>query len=87
MPLIWSLERMNDAGRGAVRRLMGSPTPSDDQIAQVIGKSRSHVTNILRLLQLPADVLARAEALISRDTVVGRRYNAQAESEVDTEEF
>jgi aryl-alcohol dehydrogenase-like predicted oxidoreductase len=38
-------------------------------------------------LQVPAGVLARAEALINRDTVVGRRYNAQAESEVDTEEF
>jgi aryl-alcohol dehydrogenase-like predicted oxidoreductase len=38
-------------------------------------------------VQLPAGLLARAEALISRDTVVGRRYNAQAESEVDTEEF
>jgi aryl-alcohol dehydrogenase-like predicted oxidoreductase len=33
------------------------------------------------------DLLARADALISRDTVTGRRYNAQAESEVDTEEF
>jgi ParB family chromosome partitioning protein len=30
---------------------------SQDQIAQVIGKSRSHVTNILRLLQLPKPVL------------------------------
>ncbi|PJI38489.1 ParB/RepB/Spo0J family partition protein [Ferrovibrio sp.] len=31
---------------------------SQDQIAQVIGKSRSHVTNILRLLQLPKPVIA-----------------------------
>jgi ParB family chromosome partitioning protein len=30
---------------------------SQDQIAQVIGKSRSHVTNILRLLQLPKAVI------------------------------
>lgn len=30
---------------------------SQDQIAQVIGKSRSHVTNILRLLQLPKSVI------------------------------
>jgi ParB family chromosome partitioning protein len=30
---------------------------SQDQIAQVIGKSRSHVTNILRLLQLPKPVI------------------------------
>ncbi len=32
-------------------------------------------------------LLARAQALISRANVTGRRYNAQAESEVDTEEF
>jgi aryl-alcohol dehydrogenase-like predicted oxidoreductase len=38
-------------------------------------------------VQVPAGLLTRAEALISRDRVVGRRYNAQAESEVDTEEF
>jgi aryl-alcohol dehydrogenase-like predicted oxidoreductase len=38
-------------------------------------------------LHIAPELLARAEALISRDTVVGRRYNAQAESEVDTEEF
>jgi ParB family chromosome partitioning protein len=30
---------------------------SQDQIAQVIGKSRSHVANILRLLQLPKPVI------------------------------
>jgi aryl-alcohol dehydrogenase-like predicted oxidoreductase len=37
--------------------------------------------------EVPADILARAEALLSRSAVSGRRYNAQAESEVDTEEF
>jgi aryl-alcohol dehydrogenase-like predicted oxidoreductase len=38
-------------------------------------------------VQVAPALLARAEALISRSSVVGRRYNAQAESEVDTEEF
>jgi hypothetical protein len=38
-------------------------------------------------IDVAPDLLSRAEALISRATVTGRRYNAQAESEVDTEEF
>ncbi len=36
---------------------------------------------------VPADVLARADALINQRTVAGHRYGAQARSEVDTEEF
>lgn len=36
LPLIWSLERMSEAGRKTVRRLMSSPTPADDQISEVI---------------------------------------------------
>jgi aryl-alcohol dehydrogenase-like predicted oxidoreductase len=38
-------------------------------------------------VKLNADVLARLEALINQSTVVGNRYNAQANSEVDTEAF
>ncbi len=38
-------------------------------------------------VQLGADVIARLEALINQDTVAGSRYNAQANSEVDTENF
>ena len=38
-------------------------------------------------VRLSADVMARLEALINRHTVVGDRYNAQANSEVDTEVF
>jgi len=38
-------------------------------------------------LQLPAAVLARADALINQHTVTGGRYGAQSESEVDTERF
>jgi len=36
---------------------------------------------------LSADLIARAEALIHNRGVAGGRYNAQAQSEVDTEQF
>ena len=36
---------------------------------------------------LSAGLIARAEALINNQTVSGGRYNAQAQSEVDTEQF
>jgi hypothetical protein len=38
-------------------------------------------------VQLPAAVLAQADALINQHTVTGGRYGAQSESEVDTERF
>ncbi|MBI5274993.1 MAG: aldo/keto reductase [Burkholderiales bacterium] len=38
-------------------------------------------------VKLPPGLLARLEAHINHDTVRGNRYNAQARSEVDTEEF
>ena len=38
-------------------------------------------------VKLSADVMARLDALINQRTVVGSRYNAQANSEVDTEVF
>jgi aryl-alcohol dehydrogenase-like predicted oxidoreductase len=38
-------------------------------------------------VELTADLLARAEALINQDTVSGHRYSAQSAIEVDTEEF
>ena len=38
-------------------------------------------------VKLSADLMARVEALINERTVVGDRYNAQANSEVDTEVF
>lgn len=36
LPLIWALERMSGAERESVRRLMHTPEPGDDQIAEVI---------------------------------------------------
>jgi hypothetical protein len=33
------------------------------------------------------DVLARLDALINQDTVVGPRYSAATQTEIDTEEF
>ncbi len=38
-------------------------------------------------VKLSVDLIARVEALINERTVVGDRYNAQANSEVDTETF
>jgi aryl-alcohol dehydrogenase-like predicted oxidoreductase len=38
-------------------------------------------------VKLPADLMARLEDLINERTVVGDRYNAQSNSEVDTEVF
>ncbi|MEY5028797.1 MAG: ral stress protein 69 [Pseudomonadota bacterium] len=38
-------------------------------------------------VQLSPEVIARVEALINEKTVLGDRYNAQANSEVDTETF
>ncbi len=38
-------------------------------------------------VQLPADVVARVEALINQQTVAGPRYNPQGTGEVDTEMF
>ena len=38
-------------------------------------------------VKLSADLMRRAEALINPQTVAGQRYNAQATSEVDTENF
>ena len=38
-------------------------------------------------VQLDASLLARLDALINQRTVAGDRYNAQSNSEVDTEVF
>ena len=38
-------------------------------------------------VKLSADLIARADALINNQTVAGGRYNPQAQSEVDTEQF
>jgi aryl-alcohol dehydrogenase-like predicted oxidoreductase len=38
-------------------------------------------------VRLTADAMARLDALINQQTVVGSRYNAQGNSEVDTEVF
>jgi hypothetical protein len=38
-------------------------------------------------IDLDAATIARLDALINRDTVVGARYNAATQTEIDTEEF
>ena len=38
-------------------------------------------------VQLSESVLARLDALINRETIVGERYNSAAQAEIDTENF
>ncbi|MFZ5538482.1 MAG: aldo/keto reductase [Pseudomonadota bacterium] len=38
-------------------------------------------------IRLPADLVARIDALINQQTVAGARYNAATQAEIDTEEF
>jgi aryl-alcohol dehydrogenase-like predicted oxidoreductase len=38
-------------------------------------------------IELPDDVMGRLDVLINQSTVVGRRYNAATQMEIDTEEF
>ena len=51
--------------------------------------SVAHLTEDLAAVnvKLGADVMARLQGLVNQDTVAGNRYNAQANSEVDTEAF
>ena len=51
--------------------------------------SVAHLTEDLAAVNvnLGADVMARLQGLVNQDTVAGNRYNAQANSEVDTETF
>ncbi|WP_310566841.1 aldo/keto reductase, partial [Hydrogenophaga sp.] len=61
-----------------------------DHILPIPGTTRvEHLLDDLGAaeVQLSADVLARLNALINQHTVHGNRYNAQANSEVDTETF
>ncbi len=48
------LNAMEEAS--AFMALMGLSSTTQDEVAQAVGKSRSHVANTLRLLQLPAPV-------------------------------
>jgi aryl-alcohol dehydrogenase-like predicted oxidoreductase len=38
-------------------------------------------------VELPPDMIARLDALINRHSVVGERYNAATQAEIDTENF
>jgi aryl-alcohol dehydrogenase-like predicted oxidoreductase len=61
-----------------------------DDILPIPGTTRvEHLLEDLGAVNvtLTADVMARLEALINEKTVLGSRYNAQANSEVDTEVF
>jgi ParB family chromosome partitioning protein len=52
----------------AFQRLIDEYNYKHDQLATVLGKSRSHISNMLRLLQLPMDV---QEALLQGDLTMG----------------
>ncbi len=62
--LIENLQRTDlspiEEARG-YRRLLDEFRNTQEQLAETIGKSRSHVTNMLRLLELPAPVQALVE--------------------------
>ena len=52
----------------AYQELTNNHGHSQDQVGKLVGKSRSHVTNLLRLLDLPADV---REMLLRGDLSMG----------------
>ena len=59
-------------------------------IVTIPGTSRiDHLKDNMGALNLPlsAEVLTRLNQAINQDKVKGQRYNAQASSEVDTENF
>jgi aryl-alcohol dehydrogenase-like predicted oxidoreductase len=61
-----------------------------DDVIPIPGTTRTaHLLENLAAAQvhLPAHVMAQAEALISRQAVVGGRYHPASQAEVDTEEF
>ena len=64
LALVENLQRADlnpvDEARG-YRRLMEAGGRTQDQVAQRVGKSRVTVTNALRLLKLPDDILASVE--------------------------
>ena len=62
----------------------------DEHIIPIPGTTRTaHLAenNRATSLNIPADILSRAGALINQQTVVGARYPAATQSEIDTEEF
>jgi len=57
------------------------PIPGTTRVAHVHENARADEVH------LSADVLSRLDSLINQSTVTGNRYDAQAQSEVDTEFF
>jgi aryl-alcohol dehydrogenase-like predicted oxidoreductase len=53
-------------------------TTSEQHLIDDLGASK---------VQLSAEILTQLESLVNQNTVQGSRYNAQANSEVDTEVF
>ncbi|MFN3566461.1 MAG: aldo/keto reductase [Burkholderiaceae bacterium] len=61
-----------------------------DHVVPIPGtRSTAHVEENVAAadIRLPADVVARIDALINQQTVAGARYDAATQAEIDTEEF
>jgi aryl-alcohol dehydrogenase-like predicted oxidoreductase len=61
-----------------------------DDIIPIPGTTRvTHLAENLaaNAIELPHDIVRRLDVLINQDTVVGARYNATTQAEIDTEEF
>lgn len=83
----------------AYQRLAGEYGHTQDALAKIVGKSRSHIANLLRLLELPDGVQAmvvggdlsmgHARALLGSDDVEGlaRQVTARGLSVRDTEKL
>ena len=90
----------NNAGIASGGNPLDTPTPAQlaiawllhqgDDILPIPGTGNpAHAVENARADQvtLSAELLARLDALVNQGTVMGGRYNAQAEREVDTETF
>ncbi len=66
---------------GSYRRLMDEFGRKQDDVAKIIGKSRSHIANMLRLLTLPEDV----QELVERGNISAGHARALVGSENPTD--
>lgn len=81
------------------KRLLDEFNHTQDQLAEIIGKSRSHISNVMRLLNLPVDVkqmikegklsFGHARALVTSDdaSVIAKRIVNESLSVRDTEKL
>jgi aryl-alcohol dehydrogenase-like predicted oxidoreductase len=73
-------------GYVALAREIGC-SPAQLALAWVLAQGEHEENHAAATVQLTADQVARASALIGRHNVVGPRYNSATQTEIDTEEF